>query len=209
MKLSEWFSFFETSPTGFAIVVAVLLLIYISQIKVLEFVLFSTGFITMGNEILVIFAFQIFYGYIYSQIGLIVTVFLAGLLPGAFMGGRLKFNMKSVIIKGDLFLILMTLTFVPVIRLVSTDFLSVYFLVYGFLVSAVCGMQFSVAVGLSKDRSSDVVKAFSADLLGAACGAIILSVVLIPNYGLVVSSAVLIIIKILSLSGLGFLYEKN
>jgi len=52
--------------------------------------LFSTGFLTMGSEILVIFVYQILYGYIYVQIGLIVTIFLAGLMPGAMLGEKLR-----------------------------------------------------------------------------------------------------------------------
>ena len=57
----------------------------------------------MGAEILVIFAFQIFFGYIYLQIGLIVTVFLAGLLPGALIVQHVKKLAKPVLIAGENF----------------------------------------------------------------------------------------------------------
>ena len=43
-----------------------------------EYVLFTTGFAAMGSEMLVIFVFQVLYGYIYLQIGAIIT---AGLVP--------------------------------------------------------------------------------------------------------------------------------
>jgi spermidine synthase len=56
---------------------------------------------TMGSEILIIFAFQIFYGYIYFQIGLIITVFLAGLLPGALLGDRLREGGKQILMLTD------------------------------------------------------------------------------------------------------------
>ncbi|MFC1830177.1 spermidine synthase [Thermodesulfobacteriota bacterium] len=90
LMFSQWFSKFATSPAGFFVVLAVLTMIYMLRITREEFVLFSTGCIVMGCEILVIFAFQIFFGYIYLQIGLIITVFLAGLLPGAWFGDRLR-----------------------------------------------------------------------------------------------------------------------
>ncbi|MCK4468160.1 MAG: hypothetical protein KAU60_07395, partial [Desulfobacterales bacterium] len=65
----QWFAKFSTSPNRFIAGLTVLLIIYLVRITREEFVLFSTGCMTMGSEILVIFAFQIFFGYIYFQIG--------------------------------------------------------------------------------------------------------------------------------------------
>ncbi len=90
LMFSQWFAKFQTSPIGFFLVISVLCAIYLFRITREEFVLFSTGCMTMGFEILVIFAFQIYFGYIYLQIGIIITVFLAGLLPGAWLGNRLQ-----------------------------------------------------------------------------------------------------------------------
>ena len=47
-----------------------------------EYLLFSTGFATMGLEMAIIFAFQIIYGYIYTMVGAIITVFLFGASSG-------------------------------------------------------------------------------------------------------------------------------
>ena len=69
---------------------AIVNLVYLFKITKEELVLYTTGGCAMGTEILVIFAFQIFFGYIYLQIGWIITVFLAGLLPGAVLGERLR-----------------------------------------------------------------------------------------------------------------------
>ena len=95
LMFPQWFAKFSASPTGFMAVLSVLCLIYLIRISAEEFVLFSTGWTVMGSEILVIFAFQIFFGYIYFQIGLIVTVFLAGLLPGAWFGERMRYRSKT------------------------------------------------------------------------------------------------------------------
>ena len=84
--LDEWFSIFSTSPILFLLILSMINILYLCRISKEEFVLYTTGCFTMGSEILVIFAFQIFFGYIYLQIGLIITVFLAGLLPGAVYG---------------------------------------------------------------------------------------------------------------------------
>ena len=74
----QWFAKFQTSPLWFYGLLGLLLTAYLWRARREEYVLFSTGFMVMGSEILVIFAFQVYYGYIYTQIGLIVTVFLAG-----------------------------------------------------------------------------------------------------------------------------------
>ena len=67
---------------------------------------------TMGSEILVIFAFQIYFGYIYLQIGIIITVFLAGLLPGAWLGNRLHHRGKQILALTDGFLIVTLALFI-------------------------------------------------------------------------------------------------
>ena len=94
------------------LVLGVLSLIYLFRISKEEFVLFSTGFMTMGCEILVVFAFQIFFGYIYLQIGIIITIFLAGLLPGAWLGNRLHRHGKKILALTDALLILFPVLFI-------------------------------------------------------------------------------------------------
>jgi spermidine synthase len=117
LMFSQWFAKFGTSPVGFSIVLAVLLIIYLMRISKEEFVLFSTGAMTMGSEILVIFAFQIFFGYIYFWIGIIVTLFLAGLLPGAWIGDRLKYQGQIVLVLTDILLILFLGIFIVGVQL--------------------------------------------------------------------------------------------
>ena len=115
LMFTQWFAKFSASPTGFIVVLAILSLIYLIRISAEEFVLFSTGFTVMGSEILVIFAFQIFFGYIYLQIGMIVTVFLAGLLPGAWFGDRLRYRSKQTLAVADgLLIVLMGLLIIVI-----------------------------------------------------------------------------------------------
>ena len=109
---SQWFAKFQTSPYVFFFVVSVFAVIYLLWISREEFVLFSTGCLTMGCEILVIFAFQIYFGYIYLKIGIIITVFLAGLLPGAWLGHKLQRPRNQILVLTDGLLIAMLVLFV-------------------------------------------------------------------------------------------------
>ena len=139
LMFTQWFAKFDTSPIAFIVVLSAAGLFYLSRMTREEMVLFTTGGLTMGSEILVIFAFQIYYGYIYTQIGLIVTVFLAGLLPGAWFGNRLRRKVRRVLAVTDLLLILLLAGFVSAVVMVGDRLPVTFFLGFGFLVSLACG----------------------------------------------------------------------
>jgi len=195
----EWFDRFATSPMLFGLVLALINLVYAAYISREEFVLYSTGCFTMGTEILVIFAFQIFFGYVYLQIGWIITAFLAGLLPGALYGEYLRNRGKSVLMATDGAMMAGMLVFMGAIILFHDRLPAAAFLVFGFAVSVLCGCQFPVALNLQGGGSSAAVKVFSADLMGAAAGTLLTSILLVPWIGLGGAAAALILLKLTSL----------
>ncbi len=205
--LDEWFYIFSTSPILFVLILSVINIAYLCVISKEEFVLYTTGCFTMGSEILVIFAFQIFFGYIYLQIGLIITVFLAGILPGAIYGESLRKRGKPILIFTDMTLIALMFVFICGITLFSNHLSGYVFLAFGFAVSVVCGCQFPVALHLQGGDKPAAVKMFSADLIGAAYGTIITSILLIPFAGILWSAAGLILLKIISLIIINSKYE--
>ncbi len=208
LMFMQWFTKFDSSPTGFIVVLTILCLIYLMRISAEEFVLFSTGFTVMGSEILVIFAFQIFFGYIYLQIGMIVTVFLAGLLPGAWFGDRLRYRSKQTLAFADGLLI--ALMGLLILALQYGDRLPViFFLVFGFVVSLICGFQFPVALYLRGGDAPAVTRTFSADLIGAAFGTLVINVLLIPYCGIIWAATGLIGIKLCSLIVMAVCNGKN
>ncbi len=204
VMFSQWFAKFSTSPKIFFILLISITLLYLFLIKKEEFFLFSTGFMTMGSEILVIFAFQIFFGYIYFQIGIIVTVFLAGLLPGAWLGNRIQTRLKGTtglaIVDGVL-ISLAGLFAISISILQAGDQMPLIFLIlFGFAISMACGAQFPLSLNLRGDNSSAAASLFSADLMGAACGTLITSVVMMPYLGIVWTAVGLICLKLASLT---------
>ncbi|MBL7180097.1 MAG: hypothetical protein ISS65_07795 [Desulfobacterales bacterium] len=209
LMFSQWFAKFDTSPAGFIIVLAVLSAIYLLRITREEYVLFSTGCMVMGSEVLVIFAFQIFFGYIYLQIGLIVTIFLAGLLPGAWFGHRLRRREKQVLALADAFLIVLLGLLILAIKFGADRLPAAFFLGFGFAVSLACGFQFPVALHLRGGDAPAVTQIFSADLMGAAGGTLVTNVVLIPYFGIIWTAVALIGLKLTSLIVLAISHEKN
>ena len=204
IMFDQWFARFDTSPTFFFAFLAVLLSLYLLRSTRAAFVLFSTGFMTMGSEILVIFAFQVLFGYIYFQIGLIVTVFLAGLLPGAWLGARMVSRAERVLAAGDLLLIVCLAGFSLALAFGGIRLPPAFFLVFGFGVALVCGFQFPAALAIEGGHGRAVSRTFAADLLGAAAGTLTTSVVLIPRVGLFWTAAALIGLKLISLTVVGW-----
>jgi spermidine synthase len=205
---SEWFAKFHSSPLWFMGALAGALALYLWCASRVEFILFSTGWMTMGSEILVIFAFQIFFGYIYFQVGIIVTVFLAGLLPGALLGRRVAGRARRVLMLSDVALIaLLGATFAAVH---AGDRLGqAFYLLLGFAVSFACGLQFPAALRLQGDDGRAATGVFSADLIGAALGTLATSTVLIPYLGITGTIVALMGLKGLSLLIAGTLHEDH
>jgi Spermidine synthase len=84
----SWKSFFF--PLGLILVLRFIYLIIAkketSSRKIIFnslYAIFSTGFAAMGLEIILLFAYQNHYGYLYQKIGIIVALFMAGLAVGA------------------------------------------------------------------------------------------------------------------------------
>jgi spermidine synthase len=203
LMFSQWFAKFQTSPAGFFLVLAVFTAIYLVRVSREELVLFATGSLTMGSEILVIFAFQIYFGYIYLQIGIIITVFLAGLLPGAWYGQRLRHHGKPILVLTEVLLIACLVLFILGITCVADRLPVAFYLMFGFVISLACGFQFPVVLHLKGSGSQAAARSFSADLIGAACGTLLTSVVLIPYAGILWTAAGLIGIKLVSLVLIG------
>ena len=163
----------------------------------------------MGSEVLVIFAFQIFFGYIYLQIGLIVTIFLAGLLPGAWFGERLRNRGKKILLLTDALLIALLGFFIVAVKFGADRLPVAFFLAFGFAVSVACGFPFPVALFLRGGDAPAVTKTFSADLIGAAFGTLITNVVLIPYWGIVWATVGLIGMKFSSIVVMVISYGRD
>jgi len=201
MKLTfqGWFAKYSSSPLVFFAAIAILLVFYLAGMKREEFVLFSTGWMNMGSEILAVFLFQILFGYVYFKIGFIVTFFLLGLMPGAYLGQRLKERGRTMLLLTDALLILLVLMVTGILILLPQGFPEILFYVFAFFISLLCGLQFPMVVHACGGSESAAARCFSVDLVGAAFGGFVLSVLIIPYSGVLWASAALIGLKLASI----------
>ena len=86
--LRHWMSQFTLSFGVLQAALLLLLLVYLIRLRGPALVLFASGFAGSALEVVLLLAFQVLCGSVYHQVGVIVTVFMAGLAGGALMANR-------------------------------------------------------------------------------------------------------------------------
>lgn len=182
--------------------------LFIPRLKKISipYAIFTTGLLGMTFDLIIIFIYQSFYGYVYHHIALLITAFMSGLTFGGWlMTKRLSIirNKKNNFIFVELGLIIFSLAILPVVIYLGKSKLNLSFIFFilsmisGFLV----GSEFPLANSLYqiKDSTQTAGILYALDLLGSWVGALIVSVVLIPVVGVVGTCIFLVMLKLSSL----------
>jgi spermidine synthase len=198
IAFKEWFSKHGSSPGIFLFAVGFICLAYMIFMRKEEFILFTSGVAIMSAEMLVIYCFQIIYGYVYLKMGVIVTAFLFGLLPGAIAGSIFTQKKRSELIFSEFFIICLMICLFVWVNFIKTDLHQAWFIFYSILFSFFCGFQFPVATGIIGEKMSPVAGCIAADLAGAALGTLFAGAFLVPLAGIHATIIIIISLKILS-----------
>lgn len=167
--------------------------------------LLVTGFTASVVEVVTLLAFQIFFGQLYQALALLIAVFMAGITIGVHMAGKyaLKVSRKRFALNQGIIGVLVPVVFLSFgffadnmfCYLLPKMLLYLTMLIFGVLT----GIQFASAMALqNRNRTAAASSAYAADLLGAAGGAVLSSVLLIPVLGLPVTAFVLFGVNILT-----------
>jgi spermidine synthase len=152
------------------------------------------GFIEMGLQLMVLFSFQIVAGYLFYQIGILTTLFMAGLAIGGEIGRRIVRHggrAVAVAFAGCLPGLLLVCGAMP--WLVGhapggTEALKVVIGAISLVIGALGGLAYAPAVRLATAHAGEAGRAgaglYAADLVGGALGAILVSVLVLPALGL-------------------------
>lgn len=151
--------------------------------------MYISGFTASSFEILIIFTFQTFYGYVYSAIGIIIAIFMGGLALGSIYGNRFRATKKHFV-SAQVLLVLYALLF-PLFWNLQRETGNSYaglllFFLMTVLLSAITGFQYVVGTKLlpgSYTRTAPLL--YAVDLIGSSLGAIVISVILLPLIGVI------------------------
>jgi spermidine synthase len=160
----------------------------------------ATGFTLMALQIFLLLGFQAVYGYVYTELAILIGVFMAGIALGSWLAMRTNNSGDGGTPKGwqlpgiQLLLALAAPALLFVVSLIA-DFASVaaawvaaqvLFPALAALAGILGGYQFVVAAGIflrGRSERSGLGVLYAIDLLGGCVGALALSGFLIPVFG--------------------------
>lgn len=190
------------------------LLVYIVKLRATQLTIFASGFTGSTLEVVLLLAFQIFYGSVYLQLSIIITLFMLGLTVGAFYSKRwIELNpdsskthklklCKLAVISGAIGIFLY-----PILILLSKSlsnlpyFARISIPVLTFFLAFIAGSQFPIACGIeSKKRLEGASKIYTADFIGASIGSLLAGTLLIPVAGVFATCLITAIFNIVCAS---------
>jgi spermidine synthase len=202
---------FKTNYWILAVFILLFLIFVLRNTKRQNFGMFAVGFASITAELLIIFAFQILYGNVFSLLSVIIMIFMVGLavgslyLPKLFNKNLLK-QYKTAFILLSLILLVLPVLFLYLFSAIHSVVLN-YVLIFllSLCISTISGYLFYISEQISSGNKNQVAgKIYSADLFGSATGALAVSMFIVPFAGFIFTG---IIAGVLSFTA--FLVMKN
>jgi len=190
----------------------------------IAFAILTTGFSGMIFDLMIIFAFQSLYGYVFAWVGLLVASFMAGAACGAMLTTTALERIKDsfqLLIKIDLGIICFAMGF-PFVFIAANNYLGgpqaftvfrMLFLAVSFVSGLLVGSQFPLANRLCLGNSTSFSKTagmlYASDLLGGWLGGIVGAVILLPVLGLTGTCITVGLLKLTSFTVLATLPGRH
>jgi spermidine synthase len=179
----------------------------------------TTGFVTMALSIVLLFAFQNLYGYVYQRIGWIVALSMGGLVVGCLWAGRRAARRNSSVhvwrslIVVDVLLAILALAIPPMLHALATLqhaaavewSISMLVAVTGLFGGATFALAGHLQLTLSGQAGGAAGSVVGADHAGACLGALLCGVLLVPVFGTVMTAWLLAALKLSSAATLAAL----
>jgi len=213
-EFRRWLSQFGAPSAVLGSALALALAAYLAGLGPAPRVIFAAGFAASGIEIVLLLGFQMLYGSVYRQVGLVVTVFMGGLASGAWAtrGGAGRAIPARALPALGLAIAAMSAVVPLVLRASAAldgaaggEFMGQgSILLATFVLAALVGAQFPLAGAAGPGASP--ARLFSADLVGAALGALLVSSLLIPLLGM---AAVCMLTAVLNAAAAGLAFRSR
>ena len=230
--LRHWMSQFNVRFGLIQVLLLLLLGFYLIRLRGSAFVLFASGFAASALEVVLLLAFQILCGSVYHQVGVIVTVFMAGLALGASLVNRHsssrslrqtaltngrwqmangRFGSLSLLALLIAAFALVLPLILPLLNCLGGSAPSLFLVksivaLLTLILAVLVGMQFPLANRLEFDGTiAGASRLYTADFIGAFLGALLACTLLIPLIGV---GGVCLLTAVLNLAG-GFVGRQR
>jgi spermidine synthase len=190
--LRYWMSQFRVGFGLLEAALVVLTLVCLFRARPISLAVFTTGFAASALEVVLLVGFQILYGFVYHQVSLIVTMFMAGLGIGSLVMNRhLKRRTRKDLVWLGLGVAAYA-TGVPSVLVGLSRLEPEAAVAAAPIVVPLLALLLAVLVGLTfplagkadfQTVTSTTARLYTADYLGAALGALLVSTLLIPVLG--------------------------
>lgn len=180
----------------------ILVVIFWHRKTIIYLSVFSIGASGIAAELILLILFQVFYGYVYAWLGIIIGLFMLGLTLGTLFFLKSKYFNKRLICSLSNIQLLVGLHFFIILIFsyikspASNNIISFLVFCGGFL----AGVHFSLSVKiLGQTKAGNI---YGVDLFGAGIGVLGTSMILIPILGIFHALLIFIVLNILVGMGL-------
>ena len=191
LYIRHWLSFYQVNIWVIPVAYTILALLFLVFLKPGSTAMFTSGFTGAGTEILLLIAFQVVFGYVYLFLGVIITLFMAGLTVGSLVSKNcMKYDIRKLILKiqlvTGLFILLLALFLLVQHLIRDASVIQFLFSLFMMIIALLVGYQYGVIVcRTNKSTGKTVASVYSSDLIGSALGSFLVVVYFIPVYGLI------------------------
>ncbi len=147
------------------------------------------GFSLMAIETILILGFQLFFGYLYYRLALLIAILMAGMALGVWLSARKLEKIKSCFSRViSIHLAIIIYCFLLILAFHYLPKIEILFLFKAFLAGLLVGLEFPLLNKLYLENKTESQKKtgiiYSADLIGSCFGALLPGLILIPIFGI-------------------------
>ena len=189
-QIKLWLSHFDVNYWLPALIILLFSGLFFVSSSAINKGVFAAGFAGTSIEFVLLLVFQVIYGYVYVVAGMFIMVFMGGLAVGAYYTpkifktiNRKLFSRILLLIAAFAFVLPAIFIFLKNIHLPALVIFIAFFILLAFI-SISTGVIFSMATRLShNDHGIIASNVYGLDLLGAAAGALLFAIYLVPILG--------------------------
>jgi spermidine synthase len=212
-QIKLWLSHFDVNYWLPALIILVFSGFFFVRASAVNKGVFAAGFAGTSIEFVLLLVFQVIYGYVYVVAGMFIMIFMGGLAVGAYYTPKvLKTIDRKLFSRILLFIAVFVFVLPAIFILLKNIYLSnviifiTFFLLLAFI-SISTGVVFSMATRLSHNSHGVIASnVYGLDLLGAAAGALLFAIYLVPVAGFLWS---VVITGVLNLFVAGWVWVKK